>query len=99
MTAEAGREKEKENADADARAAGNGGGLFLQLGVFTSRENAEELYARAAGLPGRFELAGGEGRFRLYAGPYASPEEARAAAGYIGKSLGVRPFTVRRANP
>lgn len=97
MTAEAG--KEKENADADARAAGNGGGLFLQLGVFASRENAEELYARAAGLPGRFELAGGEGRFRLYAGPYASLAEARAAAGYIGKLLGVRPFTVWRANP
>ncbi|MDR2032076.1 MAG: septal ring lytic transglycosylase RlpA family protein [Azoarcus sp.] len=89
---------EKENAGDEGKSK-NESGIFLQLGVFASRENAEELHARAAGLPERFELSSEDGRFRLYAGPYGSSEEAGAAAARICKSLGVRPFTVRRVNP
>jgi rare lipoprotein A len=74
--------------------------LFLQLGVFTSRDNAEDfrkrVIVRVVELADRIQLSDEGGYFRLYAGPYPSPGDARAAAGYIGELMGIQPFTVRR---
>ena len=77
--------------------------LFLQLGVFGSRENAEDFRTRAearvAGLAGKLDLKPEGDRFRLYAGPYASPGEARTEAERISELLGIQPFIVRRNEP
>ena len=82
------------NTDADRQT------LFLQLGVFGSRENAEDFRAQAeaqvTGLTGKLDLKPEGDHFRLYAGPYTSPTEARAEAERIGKQLGIQPFIVRR---
>ncbi|MCL2161051.1 MAG: SPOR domain-containing protein [Betaproteobacteria bacterium] len=74
--------------------------VFLQLGVFTSRENAESfrshVSAQLVDLKVKTELVIRDGYFRIYAGPYASPTEARAAAERIGERMGIQPFIVRR---
>jgi rare lipoprotein A len=70
--------------------------MYLQLGVFASRENAEEFRIRAETQVGRLELAAENEHFRLYAGPYASLAAADAAARRIGALLNIRPFIVRR---
>ncbi|NMG66827.1 septal ring lytic transglycosylase RlpA family protein [Azoarcus indigens] len=77
-----------------------GTGIFLQLGAFSSRDNAEgfrdtvakELAAFAQSL----ELYADGGRFRLHAGPYASVDEARSAADRIAAVLKLKPFVVQR---
>jgi rare lipoprotein A len=78
----------------------NGQNLFLQLGVFASRENAESfrnhVVVRVDELIDRLELSAEGGYFRLYAGPYASPDDARVAAERIGEVMGIQPFAVRR---
>jgi rare lipoprotein A len=77
--------------------------LFLQLGVFASRENAENFRARisaqAADLAVNTELLDDNGYFRIYAGPYASPADAYVAAERIGKRLNIQPFIVPRDAP
>ena len=70
--------------------------MYLQLGVFASRENAEEFRVRAEAQVGRLELAAENEHFRLYAGPYASLAAADAAARWIGALLNIRPFIVQR---
>ena len=74
--------------------------VFLQLGVFTSRENAESfrsyVSAQLVDLKVKTELVIRDGYFRIYAGPYASPTEARTAAERIGERMGIQPFIVRR---
>jgi rare lipoprotein A len=81
----------------------NGQNLFLQLGVFASRQHAKTLHNRALALPtevtGEIKQEHQDGLFRIIAGPYASPEEARTAAGRIGEQLGIQPFIVRRNVP
>ncbi|MDR2688978.1 MAG: septal ring lytic transglycosylase RlpA family protein [Azoarcus sp.] len=74
--------------------------IFLQLGVFSARENAENLRARVAAemtdFAWRLALVTEGGYVRVYAGPYASMAEARAAAEQVGEVLGIQPFAVRR---
>jgi len=74
--------------------------IFLQLGAFVSRDNAESFRARIAlalpGESGRLELNAGEGIFRLRLGPYADAGEAGRAAQRIAEAFGVRPLAVRR---
>jgi rare lipoprotein A len=82
----------------------NGQNLYLQLGVFASRENAEVFRNRIIGArvieqADRLELTAESGYYRLYVGPYASPGDARAAAERIGEEMGIQPFTVRRSTP
>ncbi|GAB4165105.1 MAG: septal ring lytic transglycosylase RlpA family protein [Rhodocyclaceae bacterium] len=75
-------------------------GVFLQLGAFASRDNAEGFRARLAGeLAGygeRLVVDAGDGIFRLRIGPYADAGDALRAAGRIAEAFGVRPFAVRR---
>ncbi|MDR1062920.1 MAG: SPOR domain-containing protein [Azoarcus sp.] len=84
-------------------ASKSGQNLFLQLGLFTSRENAESLRDRAviqvAELLGQIELNAEGGYFRLFTGPYPSLDAAHAAAGRIGELLGIKPFTIWRSPP
>jgi rare lipoprotein A len=74
--------------------------LFLQLGVFASRENAESFRSRvsaqAADPRVKTEMVAEGGYFRIYAGPYVSATEARTVAGWIEEQMGFRPFIVRR---
>lgn len=75
-------------------------GVYLQLGAFGSRENAESYLARAKvqveWLAERLHVLPREGLFRVHAGPYASPAEARQAADRVAVALGVKPVVVTR---
>ena len=79
--------------------AGSGGGVYLQLGAFGSRENAESFLERARvqfdWLAERLQVRAREGLFRVHAGPYANATEARAAADRIAAILGNRPLVTR----
>ncbi|MDR0701403.1 MAG: septal ring lytic transglycosylase RlpA family protein [Azoarcus sp.] len=89
--------------NASVLAPESGQNLFLQLGLFTSRENAESFRDRAmtrlAGLSGQIELSAEEGYFRLFIGPYPSLDAAHAAAARIGELLDIQPFTIWRDHP
>jgi rare lipoprotein A len=72
------------------------GQVFLQLGAFRSPEGAESFLARM-----RDELGAGakplmlyrkDGLTRVHLGPYASANEARAAASRLAAMLGFKPF-------
>jgi rare lipoprotein A len=74
-------------------------GVYLQLAAFGSRENAESYLARARlqfeWMAERLQVRTREGLYRVHAGPYASPDEARAAAERIATALGAKPVLVR----
>jgi rare lipoprotein A len=74
------------------------GGVYLQLGAFGSRENAESYLARAKlqidWLAERLHVLARAGLFRVHAGPYANPAEARQVADRVALALGVRPVVV-----
>ncbi len=75
-------------------------GIYLQLGAFGSRENAESYLARAKvqvdGVAQRLHLYPRDGMYRVHAGPYASTGEARLAADRIATALGTKPVVVSR---
>ena len=75
-----------------------GGRVYLQLGAFGSRENAEtylgRLRAQATGLP--LQIFPRDGLFRVHAGPYVNQIEARQAAERLGLEFGVKPIVVTR---
>ena len=79
---------------------GAAGGIFLQLGVFSSRDNAEgfraSVHREATAVADRLELFADGGRFRLHAGPFDSIEEARRAAAQIAAALKLKPMIVTR---
>lgn len=76
------------------------GGVYLQLGAFGSRENAENYLARLKAqidwLAQALHIFPREGLFRVHAGPYANPAEARQAADRISQALGVKPMVLVR---
>jgi rare lipoprotein A len=76
------------------------GGIFLQLGAFGSRENAENFLARMKvqidWLSGALQVFSRDGLFRVQAGPYPRESEARRDADRIGQALGVKPFVLTR---
>ncbi len=80
-------------------AVAESGAIFLQLGAFGSRENAESFLERARvqleRLSERLQVRTREGLFRVHAGPYASPNEARQAAERIATALGTKPVVTR----
>ncbi len=77
-----------------------GSGVFLQLGAFSSFDNAEgfraTIEAQMSAFADRLELFADGSRFRLHAGPYASVDEARSAADRIAAALKMQPFVVVR---
>ncbi|MGH8662021.1 MAG: septal ring lytic transglycosylase RlpA family protein [Burkholderiales bacterium] len=83
-----------------APGAAGAGGIYLQLGAFGSRENAENFLARmkiqVEWLASALHLFSRDGLFRVHAGPYPREVEARRDADRIGQALGVRPFVLTR---
>ncbi|MBR0567346.1 septal ring lytic transglycosylase RlpA family protein [Azoarcus sp. L1K30] len=75
-------------------------GVFLQLGAFSSVDNAEGFRAaierEMSAFAERLELLADGDRVRLHAGPYASVDEARRVADRIASTMKVKPFVVLR---
>jgi rare lipoprotein A len=75
-------------------------GHYLQLGAFSSRDNAEELRSRLASqlawLQERVEVRSVGELWRLHVGPYGTSEAARAIAERIETELNLKPFLVVR---
>ncbi|HTL25646.1 MAG TPA: septal ring lytic transglycosylase RlpA family protein [Burkholderiales bacterium] len=75
-------------------------GVYLQLGAFTVRENAELFRARMmrefAWLSETIQVIAGESLFRLHLGPYRTPDEARAIAERIRAQVSFSPLIVVR---
>jgi rare lipoprotein A len=78
----------------------DGGGIYLQLGAFGSRENAENFLARMRiqieWLASTLHVLPRDGLYRVRAGPYRQEAEARRDADRIGQTLGTRPFVLTR---
>ncbi|HSC95951.1 MAG TPA: septal ring lytic transglycosylase RlpA family protein [Burkholderiales bacterium] len=83
-----------------APASVDAGGIYLQLGAFGSRDNAENFLARMkvqiGWLASALHILTGDGLYRVRAGPYPREFEARRDADRIGQALGVRPFVLTR---
>ena len=73
-----------------------GGGIFLQVGAFSSRDNAEKLRARLPASERAGELVQLESLWRVQLGPYGSQDEARSAAERLEATLGLKPLVVVR---
>jgi rare lipoprotein A len=75
-------------------------GVYLQLGAFSVRENAELFRARMirefAWLSETIRVIAGESLFRLHLGPYRTPDEARAIAERIRAQASLSPLLVVR---
>jgi rare lipoprotein A len=75
-------------------------GVFLQLGAFSSIDNAESLRAHLAReldwLSEAIEINAGGGMHRVHLGPYASRSDAEKVAEKIRLALGYKPGFVTR---
>jgi rare lipoprotein A len=76
------------------------GGVYLQLGAFSERDNAENLRARLAlelaVLDRPAEVYRKDGLFRLHVGPYRTRADANADAEKLRDALELRPHVVVR---
>jgi rare lipoprotein A len=75
-------------------------GVFLQLGAFSRRDNAEEMrakiYRRLDWLNDPVEIRSRGGLYKLYAGPYRDRAAAQAVAARIDASMQLTPVMVVR---
>src|SRR5260221_5007953 len=75
-------------------------GVFLQLGVFSAREAAENfrvpVYRELAWLSEAIQVVASGAVFRLNLGPYRTQDEARSIADRIQSELNLRPLLVTR---
>ena len=75
-------------------------GIFLQLGAFSTRDNAENfrvrVYQQLAWLDKAVEIYQREGLFRLHLGPYRDRAEANATAQQIRETLALTPVVIRK---
>ena len=75
-------------------------GVYLQLGAFGSRENAENFATRLRlqidWLAERLQVFPRDGLYRVHAGPYPSQTEARQVADRLGQALGIKPMVLVR---
>jgi rare lipoprotein A len=74
--------------------------VYLQMGAFSSRENAESLQARVAReakwLQETVQVLASGSLWRLHVGPYRSREDARSVAERIEAELNLKPLLVVR---
>ena len=74
--------------------------VYLQLGAFRSRENAETLQTRvrheAAWLQERLQVLMSADLWRLHIGPYLTRDAARAIAERLERELSLKPLLVVR---
>jgi rare lipoprotein A len=89
-----------ETAERQIPMAADSGGIYLQLAAFSARDNAEayagRLRAEQAWLAAQLHVYVREGLFRVHAGPFAHPNEARQAADRISQSMGIKPMVLVR---
>ena len=75
-------------------------GVYLQLGAFGSRENAENFLTRLRlqidWLAERLDVVPRDGLYRVHAGPYGNQTEARQIADQLGQALGIKPMVLVR---
>ena len=87
-------------AKAQIPIATEAGGYYLQLGAFGSKENAETFLTRMRAqvdwLATTLHVYARDGLFRVHAGPYADPAEARASAERINQALGLKTMMLTR---
>lgn len=79
-------------------------GLFVQLGAFQLRENAEELQAKALsrgpGLNAPVESWYNNGIYRVRAGPYGNRADAENDAAALRRALGISTYvTIQQETP
>lgn len=74
------------------------GNLFIQVGAFSSRDNAEDLRARVAAelAAENLQVLSVGNLWRLHVGPYASQDAARAVVERIETQLNLKGFVVVR---
>ena len=91
---------EPELASTPSTAVAPAGAVYLQLGAFGARDNAENFLARLrAELPTLTDSIGivvKDGLFKVQAGPYADQVLARQAADKIAQSLAIKPVLLVR---
>jgi len=75
-------------------------GVYLQLGAFSARDNAENfrlrVYQQLAWLNDTIQVYPRDGMFRLHLGPYRSRDEANGMAEKIREALQFNPVVVVR---
>jgi rare lipoprotein A len=74
------------------------GGFYLQLGAYGRKENAEAVRAKLAmdgGLNG-LEIVPSGDVHRLYAGPYATRQDAAQAIPALPSAMGLKPLIIQR---
>ncbi len=76
------------------------GGIYLQLGAFSARDNAENfrvrVYQQLVWLNDAIRIFARDGMYRLHLGPYRDREEAAGMAEKIGAALQFKPIVVVR---
>jgi len=76
------------------------GGIYLQLGAFSARDNAENfrvrVYQQLAWLNDAIRILPRDGMYRLDLGPYRDRDEAAGIAEKIREALQFKPFIVVR---
>jgi rare lipoprotein A len=98
MAAEAAAEPQAAASGPQLPVTTEGGRVYLQLGAFGSRENAESYLARLKSQAEWLSLQvfSRDGLFRVQAGPYTNQNEARQSAERLSQALGVRPVVITR---
>jgi rare lipoprotein A len=80
--------------------AAESGGLYVQLGAFSTAENAgaalRKLRIDLPWMADTMQVYPAGGMHKLHAGPYRSREEAEQAAARAGQALGFKPFVLTR---
>lgn len=75
-------------------------GIFLQLGAFSSEDNANifsnKIKQQLGSVPEACHVLSMQGTFRVHLGPYASQSEARQAANRLRQELAISPLVVVR---
>ena len=75
-------------------------GIYVQVGAFSARSNAESLRARITreiteSLDRAIEVVSHQGLFRVRLGPFASHGEASGLAEQLQRQLNIKPYIVR----
>jgi rare lipoprotein A len=87
-------------AEEDKSPAALAPGVYLQLGAFASRDNAESflrrMRAELPSLDGLATIAPGESLYRVQAGPYAHRAQAQQMAERIERILDLKPIVLTR---
>ncbi|MDO8891261.1 MAG: septal ring lytic transglycosylase RlpA family protein [Sulfurimicrobium sp.] len=92
-------EKIATTPDTTPPVSGSDGNVFLQLGAFSSRDNAENFSTRMrlslGSMVEKLHIADGGGLFRVRLGPYASRSEAGQVATQISQAANISPVFAR----